>query len=288
MNPILEKVTVSEKQSFALKEEILPQIKIGWHYHPEYELVLFTESTGKRFIGDHTARFEPGDLLLIGPNLPHYMRNDEDYYVKNSNLRIRAIVVHFSHNFAGNGFFEIPEISLIKKLLERSKRGLHIYGETRDIVSLEMEKLLTNQGYSRFQTLLNILHLISVSQNIEELSSLGYANSNTFEDSSRIDKVFEFILKNYTEDITLDEVAQNIHMSVSAFCKFFKKRTGKTYTQTLNEIRVGHACKLLMEESLSVAEICYQSGFSNLSYFHRNFKKITKFAPLNYRQRFLS
>jgi AraC-like DNA-binding protein len=284
--PIFEKVTITEKQSFALKEEILPFIKIGWHFHPEYELVLFTESTGKRFIGNHTANFGPNDMLLIGPNLPHYMRNDEEFHQGNAGLRIRAIVVHFAEDFCGKNFFEMPEMAVIKKLLQKSALGLQITGETQRKLAPMMEKLLLSANYERFKTLLDILHEISLSQETYALSSVGYTKFPAREDASRIDEIFEYMLKNYTEEIMLSEIARKTNMSVSAFCKYYKKRTGKTFTQTLNEVRVGHACKLFIEKGLTVSEVGYQSGFNNLSYFHRNFKKITKFTPVEYRKRF--
>src|SRR5690606_6093765 len=157
MNPILEKVTVSSNSSFALKEEILPHITIGWHFHPEYELTLFTESVGKRFIGDHTDNFGPGDLLLIGPHLPHYMRNDEIYYDGHPDLRIRAIVVHFTQDFIGDKFFDIPEMGVVKKLLSNSLRGIHIYGDTQKQVATKMESLLKLDGYARLRCLLDTL-----------------------------------------------------------------------------------------------------------------------------------
>ncbi len=288
MNPILEKVTITDKQSFALKEEILPFIKIGWHYHPEFELVLFTESTGKRFIGDHTDQLAPGDMLLLGPYLPHYMRNDEDYYQSDSNLRIRAIVVHFAEDFCGKEFFDIPEMALIKKVLSRSNLGIKISGETQKRLAPYMESLLTTSSFEKFNILLQILHIISLSKDLETLSSIGYTRFSPHEDTTRIDKVFEYMLQNYTQEISLNEMAEKVNMSVSAFCKFYKKRTGKTFTQTLNEIRVGHACKLFIENKKTVAEVSYLSGFKNLSYFHRNFKKITNYAPLEYRRRFNS
>ena len=286
MTPILEKVTITEKQSFALKEEILPFIKIGWHYHPEYELVLFTESTGKRFIGNHTAQLAPNDMLLIGPNLRHYMRNDEEYYQGNKKLRIRAIVIHFSEDFCGKNFFDIPEMGAIKKLLQKSALGLQITGQTQARLAPMMEKLLVTSNYERLKILLDILHELSLSNELTSLSSVGYTKFSPSEDTTRIDRIFEYMLKNYTEEILLSEIAKKTNMSVSAFCKYYKKRTGKTFTQTLNEVRIGHACKLFIEKGLTVSEVCYQSGFNNLSYFHRNFKKITQYPPLEYRKRF--
>jgi AraC-like DNA-binding protein len=286
MHPILEKVSTDSTTSFALKEEILPYIKIGWHFHPEYELTLFTESTGKRFIGDHTDNFGPGDLLLLGPHLPHYMRNDEIYYQNNPELRIRAIVIHFSKDFIGEKFFDIPEMVPVKKLLHNSSRGIHIYGETQKQIAPMMEDLLNLRGYPRLMCLLNILQCIAHSEDQKLLSSLGYQNSFSHNDAERINAVFDYLLQRFTEEISLPVVAAHIHMNTSAFCKFFKNRTGKTFSHILNEIRIGHACKLFIEEGLSVSQVCYSCGYNSLSYFNRKFKAITKYSPMEYRKRF--
>ncbi len=286
MHPILEKVSPDSSTSFALKEEILPYIKIGWHFHPEYELTLFTESTGKRFIGDHTDNFGPGDLLLLGPNLPHYMRNDEVYYKGDPNLRIRAIVIHFSRDFVGEKFFEIPEMIAVKKLLNTSARGIHIYGSIQKEVAPMMEELLHLTGYRRLMCLLDILHRIAHADELRPLSSLGYQNSFSLNDAERINSVFDYLLQRFTEEISLPNVAAHIHMNTSAFCKFFKNRTGKTFSQILNEIRIGHACKLFIEEGLSVSQVCYACGYNSLSYFNRKFRAITKYSPMEYRKRF--
>lgn len=286
--PILEKVLPSYaySSSFTLKEEILPYIKIGWHFHPEYELVLFTESTGKRFIGDHTDSLRPGDILLIGPNLPHYMRNDEQYYQGDPDLRIRAIVVHFRYDFLGENFFGLSEMAAIKKLLENSARGIQVYGRTQLNLADRMENLLKVKGYERLRCLLDILHIISQSGEQRLLSSIGFRNAFTLNDAERINQVFEYMLENFTEEIKLSEAAARAHMFTSAFCKFFKKRTGKTFSHVLNEIRVGHACKLFIEQGCSVSDVCYSCGYNSLSYFNRKFKEHTKYAPIEYRRRF--
>src|SRR5690554_2158888 len=241
MNPILEKVPVNPGCSFALKEEILPYIKIGWHSHPEYELTLFTESTGKMFIGDHSDNFGPGDLLLIGSYLPHYMRNDEVYYKGDPNLRIRAIVIHFTIDFLGTGFFDIPEMIPIKKLLQNSLRGVHVHGDAQREIALRMESLLHLNGYDRLLCLLQVLHLIAHTDEQQMLSSLGYRKSFPINGAKRIDTVFAYLLQHFTENISVSGTASQVHMTTSAFCKFFKHRTGKTFSQVLNEIRIGHA-----------------------------------------------
>lgn len=286
--PILEKLLPSYaySSSFALKEEILPYVKLGWHFHPEYELVLFTESTGKRFIGDHTDMLNPGDILLIGPNLPHYMRNDEKYYQGDPGLRVRAIVVHFRYDFLGENFFELPEMAPIKKLLENSVRGIQVCGDTQSKLVYKMESLLKLSGYERLRCLLDILHIIAHSTEQRILSSMGFQNSFTLHDAERINQVFDYLLRNFTEEISLSEAAAKSHMTTTAFCKFFKKRTGKTFSHVLNEIRIGHACKLFIEQGCSVSDVCYASGYNSLSYFNRKFKEHTKYSPLEYLRRF--
>jgi AraC-like DNA-binding protein len=286
MNPILEKVTPSPDCSFAIKEEILPHIKIGWHLHPEYELTLITESTGKLFIGDHTDNFGPGDLMLIGPNTPHYMRNEEIYYSSQPGRRIRAIVIHFTQDFLGDIFFNIPEMTAVKKLLSNSVRGISISGDTQKILAQRMEDLLLLKGYDRLRHLLDILQTMAHSRDQRLLSSVGFKNSFSIDDAERINTVFDFLFRNFSEDISVNHVAGKVHMETSAFCKFFKSRTGKTFTHILNEIRIGHACKLFIEKDMSVSQVCYSCGYNNLSYFNRRFKMITKYSPLEYQKRF--
>ncbi len=286
MNPILEKVTPASDCSFAIKEEILPYVKIGWHFHPEYELTLFTESSGKRFIGDNTDNFSAGDLLFLGPHLPHYMRNEEMYYKKIPHKRIRAIVVHFTGNFLGHAFFEIPEMAPVKRLLDSSLRGIHISGDTQVKVAGEMERLLKLKGFERLKCLLDILEMMANSGDQRLLASAGYRNTFSADDAARINKIFDHLFLHFTEEITLADAASLIFMSTSAFCKFFKSRTGKTFTNILNEIRIGHACKLFIEKDVSVSEVCYSCGYNNLSYFNRRFKLITKYSPLDYQKHF--
>jgi len=288
MRPVLEKVTPNSNHSFALKEDIRKHIDIGWHIHPEYELTLIAESAGQRVVGDHVAYFEAGDLLLIGPDLPHYMRNDERYYTDDPSFRCRAIVVHFLDTFLGDGFFAAPELTAIRAVMQQSARGLHIYGATRDRVADLMEGLLVSAGYQRLRTLLDALYMIATSTERTPLASLGYTASFPTGDTSRINQVFAYLFQHYTEEIALGDVAALIHMSPPAFCKFFKKHTGKTFSQTLNEIRIGHACKLFIEQGLPVTDVCYRSGYNTLSYFNRCFKRITGVAPLQYRKKFYS
>jgi hypothetical protein len=156
-------------------------------------LTLFTESTGKRFIGDVTDRFGPGHLLLIGPNLPHYMRNDVAYYQNQNDLQIRAIVIHFASDFVGAPFFEIEELRPVKKMLKLSNRGLHIYGNTATLIGSEMEKLIELDGFERLQGLLNILYKLSQSSEFDILASLGSQNTFNDMDVDRVNRIYNYL-----------------------------------------------------------------------------------------------
>lgn len=285
MNPILEKVTSNLDHSFALKEDILPYIEIGWHFHPEYELTLIAESYGKRVIGDHVDTFVDGDMLLIGPGIPHYMRNDKAFYKGNPELRCRAIVAHFSEDFLGPSFFHKPELQLVSHLLNDSQRAVHIYGQTAKEIAFEMEELLIRKGFDRLLLLLNILQKIALSKERRLLVSSGYSQKVPVGEANRIGQVYAYLFQHFSEDISLNDLANYINLTDSAFCKFLKRHTGKTFSHILNEIRIGHACRLLIESSSSVGDIAYSSGYTNPSYFNRKFRAIMGVAPLQYRSR---
>jgi AraC-like DNA-binding protein len=288
MEPLLEKISVTSKSSFAIKEDILPCITTPWHFHPEYELTIITESTGKRFVGDHVASFYPGDMIFVGPNLPHFHRNAEEYYQqKEGELRVRAIVIHFLEDFLGSAFFKSPEMVKIRHLFERSARGLSIKRSTRVCLSEKMEQMLKLEGFEKLFLLLEILHILSKSKDLVELSSPAFQYPVGSSDMARVNTIYEYILKNYKSAISLEAASAMLNMSTSTFCRYFKKRTGKTFSNLVNELRVGHACRLLMEGEMTVTEICYESGFNNFSYFQRQFKKFNKTTPLKYKQEFL-
>ncbi|MFC4873208.1 AraC family transcriptional regulator [Negadavirga shengliensis] len=289
MEPLLEKISVTSKSSFAIKEDILSHITTPWHFHPEFELTVITESEGKRFVGDHVEFFYPGDMIFVGPNLPHFHRNNEKYYQKeHDQLKVRAIVIHFLKDFLGKDFFDKPEMIKINQLFARAMRGLKVYGKTNEVISQKMEEILYLDGFERLLQLFHILNILSHSKEIKELSSPAFHYPVDSSDVERVNTIYQYILLNYKKTINLEEAASLISMSNSTFCRFFKKRTGKTFSEMINELRVGHACRLLMESELTVTQICYESGFNNFSYFQRQFKKITKVTPLKYKENFLS
>lgn len=286
MKPQLLKISNPSDYSFNLFNQDCPYFPTPWHYHPEYEIVLILEGDGKKFIGSSITDFQSADLCMIGSYLPHYYKNSPEYYQGDPSMRAKSIVIHFLEEFMGDKFWELPETQTIKVLLERSKRGLQFGEDTIAKVAPKMKNLIELQGMSRLTEMLSILTIFSEAKDITFLTSNPISLKNEV-DSARMNKVMEFVMQRYQEEITLEQVADLASMSESAFSRYFKKRTRRTFSQFLSEIRIEHACKLLIEDKMSVAEISFESGFNNLSNFNRQFKNLKKTTPLAFRMKFL-
>lgn len=284
LKPHLLKISHSSEQSFSLFNQECSYFSTPWHYHPEYEIVLILESVGKKFIGSSISDFKPGDLTLIGSLLPHYYKNEPIYYESDKH-NAHSIVIHFVEDFLSNTFWQLPEAKTIKLLLERSKRGIQFGEKIVAEIKPLMEDLLTTSEMPRLTGLLNILYLLSTTDDFAYLTTSSIQLRN-ISDTDRMKRVFGYVMDNFKEEIKLEKVAQLAHMSDSAFSRYFKKRTRRTFSQFILEIRIDHACKLLQETNLSVAEISFESGFNNLSNFNRQFKTIKNTTPLAYRAKY--
>lgn len=285
MKPVLEHLPKKAIESFVVEYFEFNYYPNPWHFHPEYELVLVTESTGKRFIGDKISRFKPGDLALIGPNLPHSYRNDEEYYL-NKNLKASSIVVHFQESSFGDNFFKLPEAGTLQGLLLKSSRGLDIFGETNRIISQKMNELLILKDFSRWMKLLEILDLLQKTDEYEFISDAGVKCSSEKE-SERMENVISYMMNNFNKNISISDVAKIANMADNAFSRYFSQRARKPFVKFLNEIRLSHSCKLLLDQNLSIVEICYESGYNNLSNFNKQFKNKFNASPSEYRKQFL-
>lgn len=288
MRPQLLKVTKGPGHSFSIRRDLVPHVNNRWHYHSEVELIHFEKGEGTQFIGDSINRFKAGDVVLVGSNLPHYWRFDEVYFEENSSATADVRVVHFTENFWGAAFLDIPELSSIKTLLEKAKRGLNINGETNFKIATLFEHLLKVEGPQRITLLIEALSMIANSKSLIPLSSMGFKQERLEGESDRMNAIYEYSLKNFKRKIQLEEIADMANISPNSFCRYFKLRTRKTYSQFLIEIRVGHACKLLIENNISIKQVCYESGFNNFTSFHKYFKMITGKSPLTYQKEFNS
>jgi AraC-like DNA-binding protein len=282
MKPILRKIDAGRNYSFSIREDVYPYLYNHWHYHPEAELTLIRSGKGTRLVGDSIERFIDGDLVLLGSNLPHLWRNDSIYFKKLSGHRAEAIAIHFMDNCWGMGFLELPELKSVKELLNKAKKGLKITGATKQLIMAKMEEILHAPEVLRITLLLEMLYTIASSRDYKLLASSGFTKSYDVSNTDRINLIYDYTFNKFQEKISIKEVSAAASISQHSFCRYFKKRTLKTYWQFLLEVRIGYACKLLIENNMSVAQICYESGFNNLSNFNRYFKNLVKKTPLQY------
>ncbi|PSL07952.1 AraC family transcriptional regulator [Cecembia rubra] len=278
---LLERRSPFDK-SFISDVHSYPHFLNVWHYHPEFELVYIIQSKGTRFIGDSIKPFQEGDLVLIGEELPHMWQNDPEYFQKESGLTAEAITIHFRKDFAGSGLLDIPEMIPIQQMLERSKQGLVFDRETALLAKNKMKEVHESEAFARLMLFLELLYILANCKNFQQLSTKGFVHPSEKNGDLRIDKVYSFTYNNFRRNITLDEVADVANLNPTAFCRFFKKYTKKNYSKFLNEIRIGYACKLLLEEGLNISEVGYESGFNNLSNFNRQFKSLIGISPSQY------
>ena len=269
--PTLEKVNPGFGSSILVKKhtEFLKKHKASWHFHPELELVYVNKGQGKRHIGNHLSYFNNSQLLLIGPNLPH--NGFTDRLTTNG----FETLIQFKEDFLGTQFFETPEMKKIKELIERSKNGILFGVETKLKIGDVIEKLVVEKGFKKILVFLNILDVLANSEDYTILNVGEYAFEAELQDSSKLDTIYKYINKNFKEHISLDEISSVAAMTVPAFCRYFKKVTGKTFTRLVNEYRVVHATKLLSESTMNITEIAFECGFNNFSHFNKLFKATT-------------
>ncbi|MFC0773067.1 AraC family transcriptional regulator [Terrimonas alba] len=287
MRPQLLKVCNEPQYSFSVRQDLVPYVNNRWHYHAEVELIHFKKGEGTQFIGDSIKQFKAGDVVLVGSNLPHYWRFDDSYFEEEAKEKADVRVAHFCENFWGSQFLQLPENVHIKGLLDRAKRGLQITGKTRYKVAELLEALLQTDNNYRILLLMEALTLIADCKQLQPLSSIGFKYDLVENEKDRIKAIYEYSIKNFKRPIQLEEIASVANISPNSFCRYFKSKTRKTYSQFLIEIRVGHACKLLIENNLSVKQLCYESGFNNFTSFHKYFKLITNKSPLTYQKEFM-
>lgn len=256
------------------------------HYHPEHQITLIIKGEGTSFIGNHIERFKPGDLFMIGKNVPHVSRCDETYYKPDSELTVYSISLFFKDESFGHQFFEIPEMAHIKRLLSEASKGLRLEGSDKAEVSQLIKDCQNLDGFDRFHTFMSILNIFAQSSGTRTLSTISYNSPSKQTDNERINVVFQYLSKNFKENIELQDVSEVANMTPNSFCRYFKQRTGKPYITFLNEMRIEYAGSLIAGTSDSFGNIAIQCGYNSISYFNRQFKKITKLTPLQYRKKF--
>lgn len=277
MKPILMRHVETTTESFKAWVNVNPYLHNPWHYHPESELTIIEEGKGMLFVGDNVTTYGKNDLILIGPNLPHEYRSSiketPDYFSK-------SMSVHFRNDFPGNDFYKIPEAKIIHEILEQSRTGIKFNDAlAQEKVKNKMNEIFQSKGIERINLLFSILETMAGSSEQEYLSSQSFIDSINEGQDQKMNKIYKYIMANFKEQISIDHLAAEVNMTKTSFCRFFKRRTKKSFVQYVNEIRVGHACKMLYTETYNIAEAAYESGFENISNFNKQFMKIKKKTP---------
>ncbi len=287
MKPFKEVINYPAENSFVLRYNNIAHFSVPWHFHHEYEMVYIVRSKGKRFVGDVVENFEPGDLAFYGSTLPHLYHNDEEYYNGDPNLIVNAYVLQFPVDYFSDFQLHMPEYSAIKRLLVNSSRGLKFSTSASEYAAKMLDKMMEEKGFNRYLLLLELLNNLGQSD-FTPIASPGYSNVINFHEEDRMVKIYEFSTMNYNRKISLKEVATVAGMNPSAFCRYFKDKSGKTYAEFINDLRICYACKLLRHGNRTISFICFEAGFNNVSNFNRQFKAKIGKSPSEYRDFIMS
>ena len=275
------KIPKTERESFRVQIDEVPYLYDTLHNHKEIQITLIIKGEGTSICGDYIGNFNAVELYIIGKNQSHVFRNNKDYYTKEG-AGSHAISLFFDKDSFGVHFFELPEVELLQSFLNRTQRGMKFSNKVTNKIKSIILSIEKQKGINRIIQLLKILQILSETKEYIYLSSANEVKNYDDREGRRINEIFQFTMKEYYRDITLEEVSSIANMSKNAFCRFFKQRTRKTYVKFLNEIRISNACKALTNNDLTISQVCYQNGFNNLSNFNRNFKKIQGCSPSQY------
>lgn len=284
LSPELETIEPGTLRSFRWCRHGYPHALAKWHCHPEYELHAILESAGKVFVGDYIGTFQPGNLILTGPGLPHnwisYSDGDKDYPQ-------RDLLIQFHPDLLKRSIDIFPELREVRSLLAQSRRGIEFGLKTSARVTALLQEMEQASGAGLIRRLLEILEILQQADDARLLASEHYTPSFSLDSSPKVNRVMHFLFENFSRDIAMAEVASLVGMSDSVFSRFFKQNTGNSFVRYLNTLRINRAAELLHSTDLPVSNICFEVGFNNLSNFNRQFIQRQKVTPTAYRQRFL-
>ncbi|NOR75800.1 MAG: helix-turn-helix domain-containing protein [Draconibacterium sp.] len=282
MEFIYEKIFVPNKRSFITQRLKMDPDSDKIHSHKNFELNLIASGAGRRIVGNHISSYQPGDLVLLGPNISHcweILETDKD-------AEPECIVTHFYENIISSDFFNIPELEDVVKLLDDAKNGIWFKGPKAEKVAVVLKKMANTSGLDSYIQLLKVFNLLLQIEDREYLTLPSSLPNSYAKDQDQINKVYEYVFQNIQEGIKLKDAASLVYMEPSSFCRYFKKKSNKTFMNYVKNVRIGIAAKLLAETDKQITQICYESGYSNLANFNHYFKVIMKKTPSEYRKSF--
>ena len=281
-----EQIDFPLQAAIKIKWQNKPHFTYPWHFHSEYEIIYVIHGSGNSFVANNIEHFQSGDLAMLGSNLPHFWRSDEKYHDDNSTENINYIVIQFSDELLDASLFKFAEFQVISELLKRSARGIRFSGPFREKAGEKIVKIARSKGFRQLILLLELLHALGKTDQYHLLASEFYKEQEHDFSNDRMARVLHYISTSYQQKIELEKVASIAHLHPSAFCRFFKEKSGKSLSQFVNDMRINYACRLIIEGKHSVSQVCFESGFNNLSNFNRTFKRQTGLTPTAYFEEF--
>ena len=284
MKELLEEIKLNPDESFYIGIFQDHIDKSHWHYHQEFELSFITEGSGKRIVGDSTEEFHPGDLIFIGPRIPHVWFPSENNLTQHSGRTLESVYMLFNNDLLPQGLIQLPELSNVRKAVKLSERGIRITGDTLNEVSRIMLQLPFMNSIKRLMFFYEIMDLIGKGTSFSYLASADYVKTKFESTNTRVKRIHEYLMKNYQHHIDLKDVAEIAHMAPASICRFFKSSTGLTVFEYLNKIKIDYSCQLLLNTDQNIVDISYDCGFNNLSHFNKQFRKFIGKTPTQFRK----
>ena len=286
MKSALQKSPIPKHHAYLARMLKEPVFDPHWHFHSEHQLFLVLKGSGTRFIGDSVKSYIAGDITFIGPDLPHLWRSENEEEQEMNIAWSEGIVIYFHKDFLGKNLLQSNEAIRLRNVFHKSLRGIEFTHKTAVTLKTMMIDLVAMTGFDGVLQLLKILNFISTTNEFNLLASAGYTNTLREADTERMFKVYAFVMKNFKQKIFLTDLAKLTNMTPTSFSRYFKQHANKPFSDFVSEIRIGHACKLLIEKKMNVSQACYQSGYQTLSNFNKQFKHITKLTPLAYKKKY--
>jgi len=281
-SPEFEFINQQGNESIRYLEHGYPSDLVRWHYHEEYELHLITASSGKVFIGDYIGNFSANSLILVGPNLPHNWISD---IKKGEQIVLRDKVINFSQNVIDGFAGAFPELQELESFWDKAQFGIEFYlGEKTEKVAGLFDEISKATGFRKLTLFLTTLELLSSLSDYRVLASKAYIPVKDAKELDRLNAVITYIMDNYDNQLTQEQVAGHVKMTSSYFSKYFKKATGQRFIEFVNSLRINRACELLSHSQQPVTEICFQVGFNNIANFNRRFIALKQMRPSEYRK----
>ncbi len=277
----IEREIIEPSKGSSFKLLLTPRLNdtFLWHFHPEYEIVYVEGASGTRHVGPHISNYENSDLVFIGPHIPHL---NFDYGVP---ADCEQVIIQMKENFLGKDFLNIPELSTVKDLFDKSIYGLSFYGETKEKAGRLLKQMQVKDSFGQLLLLLEIFQLLAQSKEIQQLNAAPAGNKSMEKEQHRVGKVYQYIETHYHLHADVNEAAKLVHMSTAAFCRFFKRNTRMTFTDFVNQYRINQARNLLLQDK-TITETCYAVGIESISYFNKLFRQLVGENPSSFRKKF--